>query len=40
MAISPTFASEGSKPRILKNGNLVTLRISELACGSHENSIS
>jgi hypothetical protein len=40
MAISPTFVSKGSKPRILKNANLVILWISELTFGYHENSIS
>jgi hypothetical protein len=40
MAISLTYVLEGSKPIIFKDANLVILKISELACDSHENSTS
>jgi hypothetical protein len=40
MVISSTFASKGSKPKILKDANLIILRINEPICGSHENSTS
>ncbi len=40
MVISLTSALQGSNPIIFKNANLVSPKISEPVCDSHENPIS